>query len=115
MAQERGRSPFLDEVRSAIRARQYGIRTEQTYLEWIRRFIVFHGKRHPREIGVRGPVGAVLGGRVSSVDGPLQYQAPAPPSMASPRSTQCPRGCPYRFTLGVGAESRRHARACCRG
>jgi len=45
------RSPFLDEVRSAIRVRHYSIRTEQAYLDWIRRFIVFHRKRHPRDMG----------------------------------------------------------------
>jgi len=45
------RSPFLDEVRAAIRVRHYSIRTERAYLGWIRRFIVFHGKRHPRDMG----------------------------------------------------------------
>lgn len=44
------RSPFLDEVRAVIRVRHYSIRTEQAYLDWIRRFILFHGKRHPREM-----------------------------------------------------------------
>ena len=46
-----GRSPFLDQVRDAIRVRHYSIRTEQAYLTWIRRFILFHKKRHPREMG----------------------------------------------------------------
>lgn len=45
------RSAFLDEVRAAIRVRHYSIRTEQAYLGWIRRFILFHGKRHPRDMG----------------------------------------------------------------
>lgn len=45
------RSPFLDEVRAVIRVRHYSIRTERTYLDWIRRFILLHDKRHPREIG----------------------------------------------------------------
>jgi len=45
------RSPFLDEVRAAIRVRHYSIRTERAYLDWIRRFILFHGKRHPRDMG----------------------------------------------------------------
>ena len=44
-------SPFLEEVRNAIRLRHYSIRTEQAYVDWIRRFIFFHGKRHPREMG----------------------------------------------------------------
>jgi len=42
---------LLDQVREAIRARHYSYRTEQTYVDWIKRFILFHGKRHPREMG----------------------------------------------------------------
>ena len=38
-------------VRHCIRARHYSFRTERTYLHWIRRFVVFHGRRHPREMG----------------------------------------------------------------
>ena len=38
---------LLDQVRDRIRVRHYSIRTEQVYLDWIRRFIRFHGKRHP--------------------------------------------------------------------
>jgi integrase len=38
-------------VREAIRVRQYSIRTEQAYVQWIRRFILFHGLRHPEEMG----------------------------------------------------------------
>jgi len=52
-------SPFLEEVRAAIRVRHYSIRTEQAYLEWARRFILFHGKRHPRDMG-EAEVGAFL-------------------------------------------------------
>lgn len=44
-------SPFLNEVSKAIRVRHYSIRTEQAYVGWTRRFIVFHGKRHPRDMG----------------------------------------------------------------
>src|ERR1017187_8385984 len=42
---------LLDRVRSALRARHYSIRTEEAYVGWIRRFVVFHGKRHPDEMG----------------------------------------------------------------
>jgi integron integrase len=38
-------------VRDAIRARHYSYRTEEAYAGWIRRFILFHGKRHPAEMG----------------------------------------------------------------
>ncbi len=40
-------------MRELIRIRHYSIRTEQAYLQWIRRFILFHGKRHPIEMGAR--------------------------------------------------------------
>jgi integron integrase len=42
---------LLDQVREVIRMRHYSIRTEQAYVQWIRRFILFHGKRHPRDMG----------------------------------------------------------------
>jgi integron integrase len=42
---------LLDRVRDKIRLKHYSIRTEQAYLHWIRRFIRFHGKRHPAELG----------------------------------------------------------------
>src|SRR5688572_25069501 len=42
---------LLDQVRELIRVRHYSIRTEEAYVQWIRRFILFHGKRHPREMG----------------------------------------------------------------
>jgi integron integrase len=38
-------------VRDAIRRRHYSLRTEQSYVQWIRRFIYFSGRRHPRELG----------------------------------------------------------------
>ncbi len=44
-------SPFLERVRAAIRVRHYSIRTEQAYLQWARRFILFHDKRHPAQLG----------------------------------------------------------------
>ena len=43
---------LLDCVRAAIRARHYSHRTEEAYVAWIRRYIFFHGKRHPAEMGV---------------------------------------------------------------
>ena len=42
---------LLDQVRHAIRVRHYSPRTEDAYTHWIRRFIIFHNKRHPRELG----------------------------------------------------------------
>jgi integron integrase len=42
---------LLDQVRDRIRFRHFSIRTEQAYLDWIKRFIRFHGKRHPASMG----------------------------------------------------------------
>ena len=44
-------SPFLDSLREAIRVRHYSIRTEKAYVGWARRFILFHDKRHPKDMG----------------------------------------------------------------
>jgi integron integrase len=41
---------LLDRVRDVIRRKHYSIRTEQTYIDWIKRFILFHKKRHPEEM-----------------------------------------------------------------
>jgi len=49
---QEGNSPrLLDQVRELIRIRHYSIRTEQAYVQWIKRFILFHNKRHPLEMG----------------------------------------------------------------
>ena len=42
---------LLDRVREAIRTRHYSRRTEEAYVHWIRRYIVFHGKAHPSTLG----------------------------------------------------------------
>jgi integron integrase len=42
---------LLDRVRAEIRLRHYSIRTEEAYVDWARRFILFHNKRHPKEMG----------------------------------------------------------------
>ncbi len=42
---------LLGRVREAIRYKHYSIRTERTYVEWVRRFVRFHGQRHPRDMG----------------------------------------------------------------
>jgi site-specific recombinase XerD len=51
MDQIKNKSPFLEEVRKVLRVQHYAIRTEQSYVEWIKRFILFHNKRHPNEMG----------------------------------------------------------------
>src|SRR5437763_9739653 len=46
-----GKPKLLDRVRWHLRLKHYSIRTEESYVDWIRRFILFHGKRHPEEMG----------------------------------------------------------------
>jgi integron integrase len=45
-----GKPKLLNQVRDVIRRKHYSFRTEQIYVDWIRRFILFHGKRHPSEM-----------------------------------------------------------------
>lgn len=42
---------LLDRMRDVLRARHYSIRTEESYAQWVRRFILFHGKKHPSAMG----------------------------------------------------------------
>ena len=42
---------LLDRVRQAVRVRGYSLRTEESHTDWHRRFILFHGERHPAEMG----------------------------------------------------------------
>ena len=51
---------LINRVREAIRYKHYSIRTERAYVEWVRRFVRFHGMRHPRELGAQ-EVRAFLG------------------------------------------------------
>ena len=48
---EAAKPRLLDRVREAIRNRHYSRRTEKAYVHWIKRYIFFHGKRHPIEMG----------------------------------------------------------------
>ena len=48
--QSYGKPRLLDQVRDVIRCKHYSIRTEQTYTEWIKRYILFHDKRHPQDL-----------------------------------------------------------------
>ena len=45
------RPSLLDQVRDTIRRKHYSLHTEQSYSHWIKRYILFHGKRHPAELG----------------------------------------------------------------
>jgi integron integrase len=45
------KSKLLDQVRNKIRVKQYSIRTEAAYIGWIKRYIYFHNKKHPKDMG----------------------------------------------------------------
>ena len=42
---------LLDQVRDAVRLKHYAYRTEQSYVDWVRRYILFHNKTHPKDMG----------------------------------------------------------------
>lgn len=64
---------LLDRVRAALRTRHYSRRTEEAYVAWIRRYIFFHGKRHPAEMGAP----AVRRTRPLDASFPMRNFAPA--------------------------------------
>lgn len=75
-AEPERRSRLLEQVRERLRTRRYSRRTEQAYVDWVRRFILFHDRRHPRGMGDQ-EIGAFL--THLAVDGhvaaPTQNQA----------------------------------------
>ena len=66
-------APLLEQVRAVIRFKHYSLRTEQSYLDWIKRFILFHGKRHPRDLG------SARGARLPDPLWPWRARWPPPP------------------------------------
>jgi len=44
------KSPLLNELREAIRRKHYSIRTEEAYVGWVKKFVLFHDKKHPRQL-----------------------------------------------------------------
>lgn len=73
MMNERQKPKLLDQVRDAIRTRHYSLRTEKAYVQWIKRFIFFHQKRHPAEMGER-EVGQFLSSLATEKQGSASTQ-----------------------------------------
>jgi hypothetical protein len=48
---ESNKPRLLDQVRQVIRIKHYSLRTEESYINWIKRFIFFHNKKHPKDMG----------------------------------------------------------------
>src|SRR5256712_12256571 len=51
MPQEQRPKKLLDQMRDVLHTQHYSIRTEDAYVDWAKRFILFHQKRHPKEMG----------------------------------------------------------------
>ena len=43
---------LLDQIRDVIRIKHYSTRTEQAYIHWVRKYILFHDKQHPKDMGL---------------------------------------------------------------
>lgn len=58
---EHGATPrLLDQVRGKIRAKHHGLRTEQAYADWIKRFIPYLGKRHSEDMSAKQIQGSLI-------------------------------------------------------
>jgi hypothetical protein len=63
-APKRDKPKLLDQVRDVIRRKQYSIRTEQAYIDWIKPFILYHNKRHPAKVAEEEVTNFSLASRV---------------------------------------------------
>lgn len=90
---------LLDRVRSTMRLNRYSPRTEQAYVDWIKRFIRFHGIRHPQEMGA-DEVEAFLSHLAVEMNVPSDVRLPL---WCRPPSRACARG---MGRSGDSAESR---------
>ena len=99
-------SPFLQSVREALVLRHYSARTVETYIAWVRRFVLFHGRRHPRSLGANEVPRILVGPRqpgrrqcahaepgARGLTLPLCGSAPAAPGL-SRASRSCEAPCP---------------------
>ena len=78
--QEKRPPKLLDQLRELLRIKHYSYKTEQSYVQWVKRYILFHNKRHPKDMGeqeitqflshlaVKENVSASLVGTLSSSD-----------------------------------------------
>ena len=46
-----GKPKLKDHIKAIMRTKHYSLKTEESYVQWIRRYIYFHKKRHPNEMG----------------------------------------------------------------
>jgi hypothetical protein len=85
-----GRPRLLDDVRDRIRVRHYSPRTERAYVAWIRRFILFHDKGFPREMGAQSAGSGAAGENVMEFVGVRRQPNPLPcPSPGGRGESRC--------------------------
>jgi hypothetical protein len=90
---EHGSKNLPDRVRDAIRLKHYSIRTEESYVTWVKRYIHFHHKRHPNEMGT------------AEIEAFLTYLAVEQKVAASP---QIKRSAPCYFSIATCGPRHRH-------
>ena len=89
---------LLDQVRNVIRRRHYSIRTEQAYVDWIKRFIIYHNKRHPAEMAEE-EVAQFL----TSYASDIQITPPADSSLADHRNSSLQLPSSLKCELSIGS------------
>ena len=101
-----GKPKLLDRVRDAIRFKHYSLRTEQVYVDWIKRFILFHGKRHPEKMGAE-EVRAFLSDFAANQNAAASTQNQALSALLFPYREVLKQDSPWISTTSSGASGRR--------
>lgn len=94
-------SKLEDQLRGVLRRKQYSLKTEETYVGWYRRYVLWHGKRHPLEMGA-AEVESFLAGLATKgrVAAPTQNDSHASPGVSRPA------GCLSAVSLAATAAAR---------
>ena len=85
------RPRLLDRVRERIRYRHYSYRTERAYVDWVRRFVRFHGLRHPQDMGAK------------EIEAFLSHLATVRDVAASTHNQPCRRSCSSTVTCSASS------------
>ena len=108
MDQTPAKQKLLDQARAALREKRYSIHTEHAYVDWMRRFILFHDKRHPHERSLDPRSGLVRRHRLGE-SGPQKAVRQAALSSGIPKRITC-RAFRDAFAAHLLESSLRHKR-----
>jgi hypothetical protein len=86
---------LLEQVSDALRTKHYAYRTEQTYVDWIKRYIIFHKKRHPKDMGAEEI---------------RQFIASSPPNVKSPHPPKIKPSAPSFFYIAPSSKKKSSCR-----